>query len=204
MDFDGPVCAVFGSTSDDEVADALRVALVDHGVTYPDTIAEASDPFEVLRFASGVDTAVANRIEQRFRECESRAVRKAPATPGAEDLLRRAAGDAQLVTIVSNNSTTAVRQYLELRELEPLVHGISARDDAVVEHLKPSPFLLRRAMLATETHPGECVMIGDSATDIDAARAAGTKVIAFANKPGKRERFNLLGVDGVVTSMTDL
>lgn len=204
LDFDGPVCAVFGSLSDREVANALRAELAVRGVAYPAAIAQADDPFDVLRFASQVDAGTAKHIEHRFREFEYVAVQSAPATPGAVDLLRRSAEVGQLITIVSNNSATAVRRYLELEGLSPLVRGVSARDDAGVERLKPAPFLLQQAMSATGTMPEECVMIGDSATDVEAARAAGTKVIAYANKPGKRERFLDLEPDGVITSMMEL
>jgi phosphoglycolate phosphatase-like HAD superfamily hydrolase len=47
-------------------------------------------------------------------------------------------------------------------------------------------------------------MIGDSVTDIQAAKAAGTKVIAYANKPGKRERFAAHQPDALIDSMTVL
>jgi HAD superfamily hydrolase (TIGR01549 family) len=204
LDFDGPVCAVFGNLSDHEVADALRAELKARDVAYPGSIAQANDPFDVLRFASQVATETAKCVEQRFREFEYIAVQNAPATPGAADLLRRAAEGGQLVTIVSNNSTAAVRRYLELEGLSPFVCGISARDDAVVERLKPAPFLLQQAMITTSTNRDECVMIGDSVTDIEAARAAGTKVIAYANKPGKQQRFITLVPDGMITNMTEL
>jgi phosphoglycolate phosphatase-like HAD superfamily hydrolase len=48
------------------------------------------------------------------------------------------------------------------------------------------------------------VLIGDSATDIEAARAARTAVIAYANKPGKQDRFVPLRPDALITAMSDL
>ncbi|WP_326945742.1 HAD-IA family hydrolase [Amycolatopsis sp. NBC_01307] len=204
LDFDGPVCAVFSGISDRQAADALRAELTSAGVAYPESVARTRDPFEVLEFAVRVDQQVGTLVEQSFRVSESSAVRVALATDGTPDLLRRAAENDQLVTIVSNNSSTAVRQYLELAGLTSFVRGIAARSDAVIEHLKPSPFLLRQAMAETGTSPGDCVMIGDSVTDIEAAQAAGTKVIAYANKPGKRQRFEELSPDGVVESLVDL
>ncbi|WP_406642922.1 HAD family hydrolase [Amycolatopsis sp. WGS_07] len=139
-----------------------------------------------------------------FQECEVAAVQTAPATPGTPDLLRRTVASGGAVTIVSNNSTTAACRYLLRVGLESLVRGISARDDAQIHHLKPSPYLLQRAIAADGDPPGSYVMVGDSMPDIEAARAAGTVVIAFANKPGKYGRFASLAPDVIMTSMADL
>ncbi|MET9260311.1 HAD-IA family hydrolase [Amycolatopsis sp. NPDC004079] len=204
LDFDGPVCAVFGAASDRAVADELRSRGAARGVAFPAEALETSDPFDVLKHAAGVDGKTAAQLEKLLRECEVAAVETAPATPGTPELLRRIAADGKAVTIVSNNSTAAVRRYLQRSGLDDLVRRVSARDDAEVQHLKPSPHLLQRAISAGGGPPGAYVMIGDSASDIEAARAAGTAVIAFANKPGKHERFTALAPDGIVTSMADL
>jgi phosphoglycolate phosphatase-like HAD superfamily hydrolase len=47
-------------------------------------------------------------------------------------------------------------------------------------------------------------MIGDSLTDIDAARAAGSPGIAYANKPGKWERFAPQQPVAIIGNMTEL
>ncbi|MEV4599229.1 HAD hydrolase-like protein [Amycolatopsis sp. NPDC049253] len=79
---------------------------------------------------------------------------------------------------------------------EPRPAGLRAmRAEAV-------PFLLVRAMDGAETMPGEFVMIGDSAADVEAARSDGTKVIAFAHWPGKCQQFADLSPDGIVDRRT--
>jgi phosphoglycolate phosphatase len=47
-------------------------------------------------------------------------------------------------------------------------------------------------------------MVGDSTTDVHAARAAGVRAIGYANKPGKRERLARAGADAIVTDMASL
>lgn len=204
LDFDGPVCAVFGAVTDRAVADELRSRGAAWGLTFPSDVMETSDPFDVLKYAASMDGKVAAQLEKLFRECEVAAIETAPATRGTPELLRRTVADGKAVTIVSNNSTAAVHCYLQRVGLEDLVYGVSARDDAEIQHLKPSPYLLQRAIAIGGGFPDAYVMIGDSTSDIEAARAAGTAVIAFANKPGKYERFAALAPDGIVTSMADL
>jgi phosphoglycolate phosphatase-like HAD superfamily hydrolase len=47
-------------------------------------------------------------------------------------------------------------------------------------------------------------MIGDFLTDIEAARAAGSPGIAYANKPAKWERFAPQQPDAILGHMTEL
>jgi phosphoglycolate phosphatase len=46
--------------------------------------------------------------------------------------------------------------------------------------------------------------VGDSVTDIEAARAAGVRSIGYANKPGKFGQLTAAGADAVVTEMAAL
>jgi phosphoglycolate phosphatase-like HAD superfamily hydrolase len=52
--------------------------------------------------------------------------------------------------------------------------------------------------------PTECVLIGDSLSDIEGARNAGVLSIGYANKPGKLERFTAAGADAVIANMGEL
>ncbi|WP_190820367.1 HAD family hydrolase [Saccharopolyspora pogona] len=85
-----------------------------------------------------------------------------------------------------------------------MVAGVSARASADVDELKPPPYLLLQAMSFLGVPPESSVMVGDSATDIEAAQRAGSKSIAYANKPGKREKFMKYRPTGIVDQMTEL
>jgi len=54
--------------------------------------------------------------------------------------------------------------------------------------------------------PGACVLIGDSATDMQAASLAGTDSIGYANKPGKHAHLAEAGAGAgaVVSSVAEL
>jgi phosphoglycolate phosphatase-like HAD superfamily hydrolase len=62
------------------------------------------------------------------------------------------------------------------------------------EQMKPNPRLLAIALHVSSQPPHMAVFVGDSLTDIDAARAAGIACIAVANKPGKDVAFRSAGV----------
>lgn len=201
LDFDGPVCAVFGTLTDRVVADRLR-ALLD--VDLPAEIAESDDPFDVLRHAATLGADTAATVEREFRRLEVEAVTTAPATPGAADTIRALVNAGHTVTIVSNNSEQAVRRYLEQRDLAGLVKGVSARTFADPGSLKPNPFLLQQAINSAGLDRDECVMLGDSVSDIEAARSVGTDAIAYANKPGKQLRLQQAHPDAIITHMAQL
>ncbi|WP_370932515.1 hypothetical protein [Amycolatopsis sp. cg13] len=110
LDFDGPVCAVFGEITDRAVANELRAEGATRGLSFPADVAETGDPFEVLKFAVQEDASTAEQLEERFRECEVVAVDSAPATPGTPEFLERLAAERKVVTIVSNNSASRARR----------------------------------------------------------------------------------------------
>lgn len=63
---------------------------------------------------------------------------------------------------------------------------------------------LRRALDECGTSPADAVLLGDSVTDIQAARAAKTAAIAFANKPGKDRTLRSFEPDALIKSMDEI
>lgn len=202
LDFDGPVCAVFGGTSDHEVADLLRGVLNDDQM--PAEVAISSDPFAVLRFAATLGPKRAAQVEQQLARLEVQAVASAPPTTGAREAVVALHDAGRSITIVSNNSTQAIMAYLQTHELTPWITGVVGRTDPSPGLLKPHPHLLGRAMHDRRAQPDECVLIGDSISDIAAAQTARTAVIAYANKAGKHHQFAALCADAIIDSMAEL
>lgn len=81
---------------------------------------------------------------------------------------------------------------------------VAGRTFANPSLLKPSPHLLLDTADALGISPERSVLVGDSASDIEAARAAGSLSIGLANKPGKRERLLDAGADAIIDSMAQL
>ncbi|WP_410650189.1 HAD family hydrolase [Amycolatopsis sp. cmx-4-54] len=197
LDFDGPVCDVFARLPASEVADRLK-RLIE-----PEVIA-SSDPFDVLRYAASCGPNAAHVVERQLSRFEGEAVALTSPAPGVVEVLHDWRAQGFTVTIVSNNSVDAVRSFLGMHELAEFVRGISARTSSDPARLKPRPALLDSAMKALGTSPAQCVMVGDSAADILAARAAGVASIALAKTPGKRRTLAALDPDALVGALADL
>jgi phosphoglycolate phosphatase len=197
LDFDGPVCSVFAGTPAHVVASSLGAVLSAQGHESPYEIATAKDPFDVLRYAASVGPEQVRQVEDTFTAIEVEAVPVATPTPGAHELIRAWQDSGRPLAIVSNNSAAAIGTYLGLHDLRHLVSYVAARTGPDTSQLKPEPHLLDRATTNLGVGPDECVLIGDSISDLHAARSAGVSFIGYANKPGKREAMERAGADAV-------
>ncbi|GAB3068463.1 HAD family hydrolase [Micromonospora schwarzwaldensis] len=203
LDFDGPVCSIFAQRPAPTVAHELRRLLVDQGVTLPPEILAERDPLAVLRFTGTLGRpAVVRLIDQAMTREEVTAARTATPTPYGREVIVAAQQTGRRVAVVSNNSAGSVHAYLSARRLSGYVHPVIGRPEAAPERMKPDPFPVREAVRELGASPAECVLVGDSETDIEAAHAAGVAAIGYANKPGKRERF--AAAEAVIDSMAEL
>src|SRR6266704_4702858 len=205
LDFDGPVCKVFAGYPPTEVADELRTLLHDKGTDLPEAVRRESDPLEILRWAGGLDVPEMTRaVEDALRAAELRAVRSAAPTPYARETIVAARQAGKPVAIVSNNSDAAINEYLTLHRLARHVGPVVGRPYAEPHRMKPNPEPIWHAMRLLNTNPRSAVLVGDSLSDIAAARAIEMPVIAYANKPHKVAPFLEADPDAVVTSMIDI
>jgi phosphoglycolate phosphatase len=78
-----------------------------------------------------------------------------------------------------------VRSYLAQHGLDDRIELVAARTSHDPTLLKPSPHLIEQAVTGLGTPHAECVLIGDSTTDMQAARLAGVASIGYANGPGR-------------------
>jgi HAD superfamily hydrolase (TIGR01662 family) len=205
LDFDGPVCAVFGgAVTDADVAGLLVAALGVHADQLPESVATSRDPFQTLRYAGSLGESIRVAIGDRLTAAEIEAVRTAPATPDADEAITALHRAGHTVTIVSNNSEEAVRLYLGRHGLAEHIAGVVARTSSDPAWLKPSPQPVHTAIRARRTDPASCVLIGDSVSDVEAANTAGVPCIGYANKPGKADKLSQAGAAVIVERMADL
>lgn len=205
LDFDGPVCSVFAGFPAPAVVEQLCVVIADGGFgELPPEIEKSEDPFDVLNYAATLGETEARFVNAAFAAHEAEAITTATPTPGAHDFLRRWSTTGRPLAIVSNNSSLAIEAYLDLHSLRPYVAHISARSEPDPVLLKPSPYLLNNAFAALGIGPNDAVMVGDSTTDMGAARAAATHAIGYANKPGKARRLTEAGAEYVIAQMVEL
>ncbi|MFE7611648.1 HAD family hydrolase [Streptomyces celluloflavus] len=202
FDFDGPICDVFAGQPAPGVARELSEVMTRHDATLGGKADGVDDPMEILRLAMQGGEPLIRAIEESLTKAEVSAVKVAgPPVPGAVAALEAAHSSGRKVAVVSNNSTACVRAFLMLHGLSHLVHEVIGRAAYRPDLMKPDPHSLLLAATRLRVHPNHCTLIGDSVTDVEAARAAGAMSIGFANKSHKCLALAEAGADAVVTDM---
>ncbi|GAA3298253.1 HAD family phosphatase [Dactylosporangium vinaceum] len=205
LDFDGPVCSIFGGHPAPLVAAELLNLLEARDVDLTDDIRSETDPMEVLRWSATLgQPELLREVEDALCRAELLAAESAIPEPYGREVIVAARESGRPVAIVSNNSAGAIEAYLKAHRLAGHIANISGRAYAQPERMKPNPEPLWRAATALEVEPAASVLIGDSLFDIEGAQAAGVPVIAYANKPPKVQRFTDASADVVVTSMGEI
>ncbi len=170
----------------------------------PEDVATSDDPFDILRYVARTSPNAAPETERALTHLEVHAVATAVMTPGLLDALDALDRSGHGTTIVSNNSTQAVRAFLETHDLAARIRTVVGRTKYDPALLKPNPHLVSLAIRGLNADPSQCVLIGDSVTDTKAARAAGVAVIAFVNEPGKHDRLSASKPDAIISDLADI
>jgi len=203
LDFDGPICSIYTGLPASTVADRLRKLFSDR-IQLPDEIARTGDPLEVFAYAATLSQDLAARIEIEMTDQELAAVATATPTPYVHEVVTACKNSGRSVAVVSNNSSRAVHSYLARHGLDDRINLVVARTNHDPALLKPSPHLITQAVHALNAEPGECTLVGDSVTDVQAAYLASVQSIGYADKPGKRELLTAARADAMIDSLADL
>jgi phosphoglycolate phosphatase len=201
LDFDGPICSIFGGLPAPTVAEKLRKLFTGE---LPDEVANTPDPIEVFYYSATVSDEMAARVEAEMAELEVAAVPTAEPTPYVHEVIASARESGRIIGVVSNNGPRAVNAYLDRHGLSDGIRLVVARTSHDPALLKPSPHLIDEAVRGLDADPGATTLVGDSFTDIEAAHSAKVASIGYANKPGKRERMIELKAGVVIAGMADL
>lgn len=180
LDFDGPICRLFAGRPALGIAEAMHAVLGAHGVRLADLDPEvAQDPHRLVRVRLAAPPARA--LESLLAVEEEEAALTAEPTPGAEEFVRLMAARGRTLAITTNNAPRAVAAYLKARDLDAVFgNRIYGRDPDDPSLMKPHPDCLRRATRALGAAPADCLMIGDSVADAQAANAAGVPFLGYA------------------------
>ena len=102
---------------------------------------------------------------------------------------------------VARYSLTTRGEYLATRDLlgcfAPHIYGRT--EDPHL--LKPDPYCLNRALSATGTAPARALMVGDSPSDVTAARRAGVPFLGYGHNERKTKLLRDAGAETVVHSL---
>ncbi|WP_228044476.1 HAD family hydrolase [Streptomyces ferrugineus] len=213
LDFDGPVCDLFGGACTAYIADEVKERARHEWGRLDPRVEACADSHGVLRHLA--DMAVrrpggrrgtrldwADRIVTRH---EYAAVLEAAPTPGASELVGELAQLGKTLLIVTNNAEGPVREYLERRNLLGHFTAVLGRDPHDPRLMKPHPDVVDRALAELGgPHPSRTLLIGDQLTDLAAAESAKVPFLGLTRHEGTAARMRHRGARSVVSSFEPL
>jgi HAD superfamily hydrolase (TIGR01509 family) len=181
LDFDGPLCDLFRERPAAGIAGLMHDDLKERGALPRDPeVAASANPARILR-AIG-DPRLAAALESMLSEQEALAAESAVPTEGADVVVQQLYGSGKRLAITTNNSPGAVTAYLKEKSLDIFFEErVFGRDPDDPGLMKPDPNCLLRAVKALGVRPEDCLMIGDSPMDAQAAAAAKVPFLGFAH-----------------------
>ncbi|MFJ4834857.1 HAD family hydrolase [Streptomyces sp. NPDC088747] len=205
FDFDGPICRLFAGHSAEDVArnlvdwlegQGLRGLLSEEERVHP-------DPHVVLRVVNmrHPHSDLVAELEELLTQHELKAVPSAWPTAYADPLIRTWSAVGVRLAVATNNSPRVVTSYLNGRGLSECFASHVYGRTRNLDHLKPHPHCLNRALNALGAAPSAALMIGDTPSDFLAARDAGVPFLGYARNEEKEGLLREAGAEHVVPSM---
>lgn len=128
--------------------------------------------------------------------------RMAKPYPGVVDVVRRLHQSGAKLGLVTSKLSTGANRGVRLLDLEEELAVRVCADD--VQHGKPHPEPVLKALDALDAPPRETVFIGDSDHDIHAGRAAGVATAAVTWGPFARKTLEAAGPTHVIITPTQV
>jgi HAD superfamily hydrolase (TIGR01509 family) len=206
FDFDGPICGLFAEHRAHDIADRLITWLAGRGHVVPLSDEDRQDPHAVLRAIgeSHPESRLVHELEAALTDEELRAAATAAPTPHVDDLIREWSAQGIPLAIATNNSPRAAARYVTRRGLAPCFDRHIYGRTADLDRLKPDPDCLNRALHALNADPAKSLMIGDTPSDLYAARRAGVVFLGYAKDARRSERLRRAGAETVVGSLGEV
>jgi phosphoglycolate phosphatase len=135
-----------------------------------------------------------------LHEEEMRAAEKGGLIPGTEGTLKRLREKGIKVGIITRNCEDAVRKVFP--KIDDFCDIFVSRNS--VKKVKPHPDHLTRVMGSFKISGEEAVMVGDHMVDIQAGKRVGMKTMGVLTGRTKKEEFEKVGADCVLTSVSEI
>jgi HAD superfamily hydrolase (TIGR01509 family) len=188
--------------------EVLARSLSEHGLAT--TAAEAQREYQGL-LLSEIDALAGERfgrplasgwLETFERERAERFRRELRPVTGAAETVREIKAAGIAVCVASQGKLEKTRLTLELTGLRELFAEEQLFSAWTVARGKPHPDLFLHAAAAMGVEPRECVVIEDSTSGIEAARAARMRIVGYAPQDGAE--LLRAGADELVSSLDQL
>jgi phosphoglycolate phosphatase len=148
---------------------------------------------------------VRSRTFKALDDLEVGWIRLSQLLPGAEAILSRLGGEGNApitLALLTNSGRAATRYAMEALGFNRFFQKTFTRDD--LPAMKPRPEGITAALRALGLGESEVLYVGDSPTDIIAARGAGIRIASVASGRYDVEALRKLGPDFVLGSLSEL
>jgi len=205
FDFDGPLVDLFGGHQASDVAGTLRERMASWQLPL-ERLTAPDNPMQILVDVAHTlggpepDHRVAE-LSKLLADQETIAVASAPPTPYADPLVRRLVARGRTVAVTTNNSAEAAVGYLKLRGLASSIGEHVYGRAADPRLMKPDPACVQAALTSTGAESAECLLIGDSPHDYEAARAVAVPFLGYAKNVRKEQMLREAGASHIVQSL---
>jgi phosphoglycolate phosphatase len=187
-----------------DICGAIREVMAREGVAAP-SFAELRGlvGLHLVEFFAGAFPGCGDEkleeLFQAYRSCyRARGHRETRVFPGVVEGLEALGGRKTTATTKGSPMTRSILEQFGLIGHFDHVQGTDGFPS------KPEPDVIFAALRALGAEPRDCLMVGDSTADIEAARAAGVKVCAVRYGYGDPEKLARLEPDYWVEDLRDL
>jgi phosphoglycolate phosphatase len=118
--------------------------------------------------------------------------------PGVPEALGALGGRKSIATTKGSPTTRAILEQFGLLQYFDHVQGTDGFPS------KPAPDVILAAMAGLNARPEECLMVGDSAADMEAGRAAGVKICAVRYGYGNHAHMDAFQPDYWIEDLREL
>ena len=160
---------------------------------------------EAVRMAQEIGQS-AGRVREKIGAIYDRfdedALKRWTLREGSEDFLSALKTKGIKIGLVSNVGRKALDKAILKLDLHPFFNVVVSRND--VQSMKPSGEGLRLALSRLRVISDKALYVGDSLDDIQAAKAAGVKVIVIMGKENSKAEFLSAGSDQLIYHFNEL
>jgi phosphoglycolate phosphatase len=121
--------------------------------------------------------------------------------PGVMEGLRRMREASLKLACVTNKAEAFTSPLLEAAGLAPLLDAVVTSDQVGKRKPHPEPYLHACKVLAVS--PDEAIVVGDSANDAEAGRAAGCRVLLVSYGYSEGRDVHALGADAIAATFAE-
>ncbi|MER5440523.1 HAD family phosphatase [Streptomyces sp. NPDC002790] len=201
FDFDGPVCRLFPQGTAPQTA-AIKAAVWGDTDRLPPPLAKVTDTHDLLKELRGASSDVVRRVTDMVTKFETEAVGSASATPHIGALVAHLVAADKNLAIASNNAREPILEFLGEHGMRAAFGtAVCGRDPLDISKMKPAPDTLLDAAQKLGLPASRCLLVGDKASDFQAAQAA---CMTFVGCTEDREELKQMTTQGARLVFTSL